>query len=77
MLKLSLAAAAVMAAFAASHAAPSRAHHDAATPGQMNAERAKIMEERNKEAGAYSLSAWGEAQLQIYRACMQEHGQME
>jgi len=45
-------------------------------PG-VDAARAKALRECNAKAEKYSLAAWGNVQLQVYRACMAEHHQME
>jgi hypothetical protein len=43
----------------------------------MSAARAAALRECNGRAEAYSQYLWGVTQLQIYRACMAEHHQME
>jgi hypothetical protein len=45
--------------------------------GGVSPARAKALHECNAKAEKYALYTWGEVQLQVYRACMAEHHQME
>ena len=39
--------------------------------------RAKVLEECSVLAGKFSQSTWGNWQVQTYRSCMADHGQVE
>lgn len=43
----------------------------------MSAARAAAIHECNTKAEKYTITTWGNTQLQVYRACMAEHHQME
>lgn len=43
----------------------------------VDAARAMALRECNAKAEKYAQYTWGDTQLQVYRACMAEHHQME
>jgi len=55
-------------------ASPSFAHKGGL---QMSAARAAAIHECNTKAEKYTITTWGNTQLQVYRACMAEHHQVE